>query len=126
MGSKDPKKDINEKKDEDKVEVQPAEFPKLDGEKSSSSTSQGNNLEMIFDVPLQISAELGRTSMPIKEILQLSPGSVIELNKLAGEPVDILVNGKLIARGEVVVADENFAVRITEIIGQEERVRKLQ
>ncbi|MCD6575454.1 flagellar motor switch protein FliN, partial [Candidatus Aerophobetes bacterium] len=82
--------------------------------------------EMIFDVPLQISAELGRTSMPIKEILQLSPGSVIELNKLAGEPVDILVNGKLIARGEVVVADENFAVRITEIIGQEERVRKLQ
>ena len=81
---------------------------------------------MLFDVPLQISAELGRASLSIKEILQLVPGSVVELDKLAGEPVDLLVNGKLIAKGEVVVTDENFGVRIIEIIGQEARIRKLQ
>jgi len=119
---------VGEKKEEEKIEVKPAEFPKLDKEKdfSMQSQSQQTNLEAIFDVPLQISAELGRTSMSIKEILQLAPGSVIELDKLAGEPVDLLVNGKLIAKGEVVVTEENFAVRITEIIGQEARIRKLQ
>ena len=119
---------VGEKREEEKIEVKPAEFPKLDKEKdfSMQSQSQQTNLEAIFDVPLQISAELGRTSMSIKEILQLAPGSVIELDKLAGEPVDLLVNGKLIAKGEVVVTEENFAVRITEIIGQEARIRKLQ
>lgn len=118
-------KKINSKEGE-KVEVQPAEFPQLDSPKKASSQSQESNLEMLFDVPLQISAELGRTSMSIKEILQLTSGSVIELDKLAGEPVDLLINGKLIAKGEVVVTEENFAVRITEIIGQEARIRKLQ
>ncbi len=115
------------KQEEEKVEIQRAEFPKLDSKKKVSSGSQEEaNLEMLFDIPLQISAELGRTSMSIREILQLAPGSVIELNKLAGEPVDLLVNGKLVAKGEVVVADGNFAVRITEIIAQEARIRKLQ
>jgi len=125
---KESMENAGEKKEEEKIEVKPAEFPKLDKEKdfSMQSQSQQTNLEAIFDVPLQISAELGRTSMSIKEILQLAPGSVIELDKLAGEPVDLLVNGKLIAKGEVVVTEENFAVRITEIIGQEARIRKLQ
>lgn len=125
---KESMENVGEKKEEEKIEVKPAEFPKLDKEKdfSMQSQSQQTNLEAIFDVPLQISAELGRTSMSIKEILQLAPGSVIELDKLAGEPVDLLVNGKLIAKGEVVVTEENFAVRITEIIGQEARIRKLQ
>lgn len=117
---------IESEKEEEKVDVQAAEFPRLDSGKQVSPHSQENNLEMLFDVPLQISAELGRTSMSVKEILQLTPGSVIELDKLAGEPVDLLVNGKLIAKGEVVVTEENFAVRITEIIGQEARIRKLQ
>jgi len=112
------------KEEKEKVDVRPAEFPPLNPKKGAFS--QETNIEMLFDVPLQISAELGRTSLPIKEILQLAPGSVVELDKLAGEPVDLLVNGKLIAKGEVVVTDENFGVRIIEIIGQEARIRKLQ
>ncbi len=79
-----------------------------------SSTEQGS-IDLLFDVQLHLSVELGRTSIPVREILQLGPGSIVELDKLAGEPVDILVNGKLIARGEVVVVDENFGVRVTEV-----------
>lgn len=78
---------------------------------------------MLFDIPLQVTVELGRTTKVVKEILELSPGSIIELDKLAGEPVDILVNQKLVARGEVVVIDENFGVRITDIISQKERLK---
>jgi len=124
MENKDRKESSAEK--EERVEAKPVTFPKLDTEKGSPSSTEKNNLEMLFDVPLQISAELGRTSMSIKEILQLTTGSVIELDKLAGEPVDLLVNGKLVAKGEVVVTEENFGVKITEIIGQEERIRNLK
>ncbi|MGI6225614.1 MAG: flagellar motor switch phosphatase FliY [Peptococcales bacterium] len=84
------------------------------------------NLDLILDVPLQVSVELGRTNKTIKEILDFSTGSIIELNKLAGEPVDMLVNGKLFAKGEVVVIEENFGVRITDIISPLERVKNLQ
>ena len=84
-----------------------------------SSQEQGS-IDLLFDVQLHLSVELGRTSIPVREILQLGPGSIVELDKLAGEPVDILVNGKLIARGEVVVVDENFGVRVTEIASQTE------
>ena len=80
---------------------------------------------MLFDIPLQVTVELGRTTKVVKEILELSPGSIIELDKLAGEPVDILVNQKLVARGEVVVIDENFGVRITDIISQKERLKNM-
>lgn len=83
------------------------------------------NLDMLLDIPLQVSVELGRTKRKIKEILELGQGSIIELDKLAGEPVDILVNRKLIAKGEVVVIDENFGVRITEIVSQQERLKHL-
>jgi flagellar motor switch protein FliN/FliY len=79
-----------------------------------------------MDIPLEVTVELGRTSKLIKDILKLGPGSIIELEKLAGEPVDILVNGKFIAKGEVVVIDENFGVRITEIIKPIERINNLQ
>lgn len=84
------------------------------------------NLNLIMDVGLQLTVELGKTSKKIKDILELSVGSIIELDKLAGEPVDVLVNGKLLAKGEVVVIDENFGVRITEIISPEERVKNLR
>ncbi|QSO53777.1 flagellar motor switch phosphatase FliY [Alicyclobacillus curvatus] len=84
------------------------------------------NLSLLFDVPLTVTVELGRTKRPIREILELAPGSVIELDKLAGEPVDILVNNKRIAIGEVVVIDENFGVRVTDILSQADRVRSLQ
>jgi flagellar motor switch protein FliN/FliY len=81
---------------------------------------------MIMDVPLQLTVELGRTRKLIREILELAPGSVVELDKLAGEPVDILVNGKIVAKGEVVVIDENFGVRITGIVSMQERAITLQ
>ena len=77
---------------------------------------QKENIDLILDVPLQVTVELGKTRRSIKEILEFSPGTVIELDKIAGEPVDVLVNGKYVAKGEVVVLEESFAVRITEII----------
>ncbi len=81
---------------------------------------------MLLDIPLQVTVELGRTKRSVKEILELSCGSIIELDKLAGEPVDILVNNRLIAKGEVVVIDENFGVRITDILSQAERLNNLR
>jgi len=80
------------------------------------------NIGLIMDVPLQVTVELGRTNKKIRDILELGPGSIIELDKLAGEPVDILVNGKAIAKGEVVVIDESFGVRITDIIHPSKRL----
>jgi len=87
--------------------------------------AQGGNINLLMDVNMELTVELGRTKKSIKEILGMGEGTVIELDKLAGEPVDILVNGKLIARGEVVVIDENFGVRVTEIINPMDRIRDL-
>ncbi len=87
-------------------------------------TGEQSSIDLILDVSLDLSVELGRTNIPVRDVLQLGPGSVIELDKLAGEPVDIMINGKLIARGEVVVIDENFGVRITEIASRSERLLK--
>ncbi|OPZ64810.1 MAG: Flagellar motor switch protein FliN [Candidatus Aerophobetes bacterium ADurb.Bin490] len=78
-----------------------------------------------MDVPLSVTVELGRTNKLVREVLDLSPGSVIELDKLAGEPVDILVNGKYIAKGEVVVIDENFGIRITDIVRPADRIPRI-
>ena len=83
------------------------------------------DLDFILDIPLHVSVELGRASMIINDLLQLGQGSVVELNKLAGEPLEILINGKLIARGEAVVVNEKFGVRITDIISPTERVKQL-
>ncbi|MUV39952.1 Flagellar motor switch phosphatase FliY [Lentibacillus sp. JNUCC-1] len=88
--------------------------------------NEQRNLDMLLDIPLSVSVELGRTKRSIKDILDFSAGSIIELDKLAGEPVDVLINHKLIARGEVVVIDENFGVRITDIISQSDRLQKLK
>jgi len=105
------------------VVVQPAEFAPF---VEPSAPKEKGNLALILDVPLQFTVELGRTRKTIKEILELGPGAIVELNKLAGEPVDILVNGKPIAKGEVVVIDENYGVRITEILSSAERLSNLQ
>lgn len=104
--------------------VQQAQFASFD----SANISQGEarNLNMLLDIPLQVTVELGRTKRSVKEILELSSGSIIELDKLAGEPVDILVNSRLIAKGEVVVIDENFGVRITDILSQADRLNNLR
>ncbi len=106
------------------VDVQPASFSEF--EHVSSPQGDSRNLEMLLDIPLQVTVELGRTKRTVQEILALSSGAIIELDKLAGEPVDILINSKLIAKGEVVVIDENFGVRVTDIISQRNRINKLK
>ncbi len=95
------------------VNVQPAQFQPFNA--GVSPLMQQGNIDLIMDVPLEVTVELGRSNKSIKEILDFSPGTIIELNKLAGEPVDVLVNGKFVAKGEVVVIEENFGIRITEI-----------
>jgi flagellar motor switch protein FliN len=85
----------------------------------------GNDLNMILDIPVQLTVELGRTRIPIKHILQLAQGSVVELETLAGEPMDVLVNGFLIAQGEVVVVNDKFGIRLTDIVTPSERMRRL-
>jgi len=85
----------------------------------------GNDLNMILDIPVQLTVELGRTRIPIKHILQLAQGSVVELDALAGEPMDVLVNGYLIAQGEVVVVNDKFGIRLTDIVTPGERMRRL-
>ncbi len=101
------------------VNVQPVQFQNFD---PAAVMQQKENIDIIMDVPLEVSVELGRTHKKIKEILEFTPGTIIELDKLAGEPIDILINGKFVAKGEVVVIDENFGIRITDIINVEERI----
>ena len=84
-----------------------------------------NDIDLIMDIPVQLTVELGRTKIPIRHILQLAQGSVVELDGLAGEPMDVLVNGCLIAQGEVVVVNEKFGIRLTDIVTPSERMRKL-
>ncbi|ANH68578.1 flagellar motor switch protein FliN [Mitsuaria sp. 7] len=85
----------------------------------------GSDINMILDIPVQLTVELGRTRIPIKNILQLAQGSVVELDALAGEPMDVLVNGYLIAQGEVVVVNDKFGIRLTDIVTPSERMRRL-
>ncbi len=106
------------------VAVQPVEFAPLEPLQNAQPIS--GNLNILLDVPLQLTVELGRTKKTIKDIIELGPGSIFELDRVAGEPVDIFVNGKLIAKGEVVVIDENFGVRITDIVSIIDRVSNLQ
>ena len=89
------------------------------------TASTPNDIDMILDIPVQLTVELGRTKIPIKNILQLAQGSVIELSALAGEPMDVLVNGCLIAQGEVVVVNDKFGIRLTDIVTPSERLRRL-
>ncbi|MGM0548963.1 MAG: flagellar motor switch phosphatase FliY [Bacillota bacterium] len=107
---------------EEKVDVQSAQFPEFD---QTATQPLPNNMELIKDVPLEVTVRLGKTVMKIRDILDLGDGSIIELDKLAGEPVDLLVNGKLVAKGEVVVIDENFGFRVKDIISPAERLSKL-
>jgi flagellar motor switch protein FliN/FliY len=91
----------------------------------NAGTGAGNDINMILDIPVQITVELGRKRIPIKHILQLAQGSVVELDALAGEPMDVLVNGYLIAQGEVVVVNDKFGIRLTDIVTPSERMRRL-
>jgi len=103
-------------------QVAPASFQNFS---PTGAGTAGNDLNMILDIPVQLTVELGRTRIPIKHILQLAQGSVVELEALAGEPMDVLVNGYLIAQGEVVVVNEKFGIRLTDIVTPSERMRRL-
>ncbi|MCB1978052.1 MAG: flagellar motor switch protein FliN [Burkholderiaceae bacterium] len=91
----------------------------------SSSSAPSSDINMVLDIPVQLSVELGRTKVPIKYILQLAQGSVVELDALAGEPMDVLVNGYLIAQGEVVVVNDKFGIRLTDVVTPSERLRRV-
>ncbi len=103
--------------------ARPAQFAPLQPETPSPSS---NNLDLLLGVTLRVAVELGRTKMSIEDVLKLGPGSVVELEKLAGEPVDVLVNDRLIARGEVVVIEDRFGVRITDVLPPAQRVNSLK
>ena len=104
------------------TQVSPAAFTNFS---PTAASAAGNDINMILDIPVQLTVELGRTRIPIKNILQLAQGSVVELDALAGEPMDVLVNGYLIAQGEVVVVNDKFGIRLTDIVTPSERMRRL-
>jgi flagellar motor switch protein FliN len=105
--------------------VAPASFANFSPTAAAGAAAAGNDIHMILDIPVQLTVELGRTRIPIKHILQLAQGSVVELDALAGEPMDVLVNGYLIAQGEVVVVNDKFGIRLTDIVTPSERLRRL-
>jgi flagellar motor switch protein FliN/FliY len=108
------------------TQMKDAEFRDMTAQaKGPKPEGSRRDLDFILDIPLEVSAELGRTKLLINELLQLGQGSVVELNKLAGEPLEIYVNGKLVARGEAVVINEKFGIRLTDIISPIERVKQL-
>jgi flagellar motor switch protein FliN/FliY len=106
-------------------QVAPAPFANFAAALPGAASGAGNDISMILDIPVQLTVELGRTRIPIKNILQLAQGSVVELETLAGEPMDVLVNGFLIAQGEVVVVNDKFGIRLTDIVTPSERMRRL-
>ena len=107
------------------AQIQEVQFSQLNPVNESIKDESKRNLDLILDIPVPVSVELGHTTMLVKDILTLSQGSIVELDKMAGTPVDLLVRGKLLAQGEVVVVDENFGLKITNICGSEERIKNL-
>jgi flagellar motor switch protein FliN/FliY len=109
--------------------AQLAQFEKLTADAQPSAPAAGGkdvNLDVILDVPVTLSMEVGRTRIPIRNLLQLNQGSVVELDRAAGEPLDVFVNGTLVAHGEVVVVNDKFGIRLTDVISPAERIRKLK
>ena len=108
------------------AEYERAAFQDLNNNSNQMTTGIETNLDVILDIPVTLSMEIGRTELPINSLLQLNQGSVVELDRLAGEPMDVLINGTLIAHGEVVVINEKFGIRLTDVISPAERVKKLK
>jgi len=108
-------------------ELESAQLDELDATKSADTSSQESpDLEVVLDIPVKLSMEVGATQISIRNLLQLNQGSVIELERLAGEPLDVLVNGTLIAHGEVVVVNDKFGIRVTDVISPSERIKRLR
>jgi flagellar motor switch protein FliN/FliY len=105
---------------------QPAHFEALRDESGKRADASEVNLEVILEVPVTLSMEVGRTRIPIRNLLQLNQGSVVELERVAGDPLDVFVNGTLVAHGEVVVTNEKFGIRLTDVVSPAERIRKLR
>jgi flagellar motor switch protein FliN len=105
--------------------VQQGAAPALSPAEPKGGTATANGIDFILDIPMQVSVQLGSTRMLVRELLQLWQGSVIELDKLAGEPMEVLVNNKLVARGEVVVVNEKFGIRLTDVVSATERIQQL-
>jgi len=106
--------------------AQRAPLEELQEDPTKEPVDEELNLDVILDIPVTLSMEIGRTKIPIRNLLQLNQGSVVELDRLAGEPLDVLVNGTLIAHGEVVVVNERFGIRLTDVVSPAERVKKLR
>lgn len=115
-----------EQADVDEAMAHAVSFDELKNEVTKQQAPGSPDLDVILDIPVSISMEVGRTSITIRNLLQLNQGSVIELDRLAGEPLDVLVNGTLIAHGEVVVVNEKFGIRMTDVISPAERIKKLR
>ena len=111
---------------DDSAEVKVTELDELDDSKHELSGEEKRKLDTILDIPVTISMEVGRSKINIRNLLQLNQGSVVELDRVAGEPLDVLVNGTLIAHGEVVVVNDKFGIRLTDVISQVERIKKLR
>lgn len=107
-------------------DAEAAELEVLSEEKSPISVEEKRKLDTILDIPVTISMEVGRSSISIRNLLQLNQGSVVELDRVAGEPLDVMINGTLIAHGEVVVVNDKFGIRLTDVISQTERIKKLR
>ena len=107
-------------------EAQAVEFDELQNEAPQISEEEAAKLDSIMDIPVTISMEVGRSFISIRNLLQLNQGSVVELDRVAGEPLDVMVNGTLIAHGEVVVVNDKFGIRLTDVISQTERIKKLK
>ncbi len=108
------------------INVQVAELDTLASDNLPIGREDDHNMDMILDIPVTIAMEIGRTKISIRNLLQLNQGSVVELDRLAGEPMDVLVNGTLVAHGEVVVVNEKFGIRLTDVVSPAERVKKLK
>lgn len=109
-----------------KPKAKPAPLDELQEDAGARLGDEDANLDVILDIPVTLSVEIGRTRISIRNLLQLNQGSVVELDRLAGEPLDVLVNGTLVAHGEVVVVNERFGIRLTDVVSPSERVRKLR
>ncbi|MFV1983151.1 MAG: flagellar motor switch protein FliN [Thiohalomonadales bacterium] len=117
---------LNESGDVASAESDEVEKAELKNLKDNSTSNSDVSMEVLLDIPVTISMEIGRTKINIRNLLQLNQGSVVELDRLAGEPLDVIVNGTLIAHGEVVVVNEKFGIRLTDVISPAERVKKLK
>ncbi len=128
MAEQAAEQEAQQQSEQEAVSVRPVEFAPLEGQPEGQEQQKPQTLsvEVLLDVEVPIVVELGHTEMPLKEILALRPGAIVELDRLAGEPADIVIRGHVVAQGEVIVVDDNFGVRITNIVDPKERLRNLQ